>query len=535
MARRLAQFSPSSLTAPNREEIDAVRSRFEHALAEIGSGADPAAQDLAAIDGAGSAATYAAGWLLTHLQEKELLDLLALFERLSPGAFHELIKEAAFSEDFSLDVKAAMVGLLEQWQDPQAYLHDEIERARSWIGRLREQLGIEPFPAAERELLHAAVREFSSFTRRSFLRQVALDLGPQATLALEVLRGADLDLDGNLISVLESLRAPQAAQALAAALRQAASKEERKAIKRALHKLESAGVEIPELEPAAVVLAPARREERRAHSSHIDSLGDRLIWFSRVAPPAGLVVAQALINDRAGLGNFEIFKSSRKGYRQMLTDIKSDKMMTVAELDPDYALLLIDQAAARTRELGKEVSGDYARHRELLGPAAGAAPPQPPVYRRFGATEIESLRHDPARAAAALEIPEISSWMIQLRELEAYYQRIAAAELSPIITSELSKAERIASLHREVTDDFFGNPSGAPYRRRLEEMAELFCAAGRLGDARAALAAALSLEGAPHQSPFAVGLMKRCLDLVSELEKKNQEGSLIVSPYDTKP
>jgi len=529
--KRPAQFSSARLAAPTREELEVVRAQFERALAALQGGNEPATEDLASLDHAGSAATHAAAWLLAHLPETGALNLLELLRRLEPAGLHELIKEAAFSEEFSLAVKAAMVALLEQWQDPQAYLCDEIERARAAIGLLQQHLESSPFPQSERERLHAAVREFSSFTRRSFVRQVALDLGPQAVAAYEVLSEADPEFDRDLVGILESSRAPQAALALAQMLRQATSKEMRKTIKRALHKLESAGVPVPELEQEPVVLAPPPKAERRAHSSHIDSLGDRLIWYARFQPPEGLVVAQALVNDHAGLGNFEIFKSSRKSYRQMLSNMKSDEMMTVAELDPDHALSLIDQAAARTRELGKEVPEEYARHRELLG-AATQLPPQPPAYRRFGVDEIERLRRDRARAAAALEVREISGWMIHLRELESYYERIAAAQKSPIITSEFSKEERLDGLYREITDEFFTSPKGSLYRRRLEEMADLLAALGRQDDARAALAAALSLEGAPHDSPFATGLMQRCLDLIFELQKKNEQGSLIVSPYD---
>jgi len=531
-SKRPAQPQAASLAATSREEIEAVRPRFERALDALEAGREPAAEDLAAIEGTGSSAALAAQGLLAQLPETRLLRLIELFERLGSVAFHELVKEASFSEEFSLDVKAAMVALLERWQDPQAYLHDEIEQARGWIARIEPQLDAGPLPAGEREQLHQAVRGFSSFTRQSFARQIVLDLGARAARAFELLHGADSDLDNQLLAIIESLRAPQAAQLLATWLTQADDKAQRKAIKRALHKLESAGVPLPELDQPRVVLAPAPRDERRAHSSHIDSLGDRLLWYARVHPPEGLVVVQALVNDRAGLGNFEIFKSSRKGYRQMLADMKTDPLMMVIELDPDHALRLIDRAAARSRELGKEVPEDFARHRELLGTGAGE-PESAPIYRRFESEQIEPLRHDRARAAAALELSEIRGWMIHVRDLEPYFDRIMAAQKSPIITSELSKSERLAGLYRDVTDEFFSSESGAPYRGRLEEMAELYAAAGRLDDARAALAAALSLTGAPHDSPFAAGLMSRCLDLVLELQKKNQEGSLIVSPYDS--
>ncbi len=286
-----------------------------------------------------------------------------------------------------------------------------------------------------------------------------------------------------------------------------------KAGKKALYRLRSQGIAVPERTARAAEgtsSAPAANEEP-LHSlvSSITGNGERALIIGRALRNGRVETLQCVIADELGLVHLGVNTVSRGQYRKVLRDARRGQQNASAVEIP-----LADACA-----LLAEATGQNLRTRTPFPEGLEAA------LRHLGITPAEAPRELPppeqadqglaARSGELHSEPELNQWLPGIAALQAFARKVGEIAQSPLYLDEAQKEE---ALRREVEDAagaFFTAPTAQLYGRRLWHMADHFERSDRPEPARIARAEARRLfHGADgRSSPFAVRLFEKILTL----------------------
>ncbi len=291
------------------------------------------------------------------------------------------------------------------------------------------------------------------------------------------------------------------------ALAEEAPREVRGLVRSALHRLRSAGVEVPGARrrsgwrPAAASVPPSVL-------SAPDGVGQALAWLVRPAAGGGLTVAQLLLQAGEGVAGVDIGPMSRKGWRDVQATMEEEAdELVCCELPVDEVAALVAEALT-TDPSRKEVR---ARLSDLLPLLEGAEPPSGPhpVYALVG----EDPDDGPVDGAKeVLDIGPLDRWTPPRVLFQALLLRLAERDHGVLVLTPAQKAEaREASIDRTVDEAFADRAS---WRRRLEDTARVLAVQGRTEDARRLLAAARAMtqDRAPSTIPWCRALVTKWLD-----------------------
>lgn len=378
---------------------------------------------------------------------------------------------------------------------------------------------------------------------------------PDPLPALERLRGRYEALDLAIVEALERRSEPRVGLFLAAwlgDLRPGGAVE--KALRRGLFLLKSRGIAAPEApkpEDEGPRFRPIREEEpEQAWASAIDPAGDRLVWLAGHRR-GHLYLFQAVVNDERGLVRFSVVETSRRGLRQSVAEAEEAKSFPVVSIEPEYALALIEGAAAR--QLAPEAAGvpasglaplpaAYRAARPLLAPgeaaSAGGSPQPAPILARRGLDGGMDAAEQEARLARSAELhrlAEFAGWLLPDETIRPLVEALDDAARSPLIVGEAQRRERFQEIFDSFADRTFDDATRDRYRGRLEAQADYLDRRGREDDAKTALAAARGLSPLgprPSRHPFVIALVQKHLALIAAEARRRaaEEPRLIVPP-----
>jgi hypothetical protein len=295
----------------------------------------------------------------------------------------------------------------------------------------------------------------------------------------------------------------------------AADKEQRRAARRALYRLEQSGLPRAAALSSRPVVTREADLPARAWLSGIDGSGSRAAWILfEGGLGGGLRLCSLILNDEAGIMDAAGGPIARRRLESELRALRESQKLPWVEVDGRRACALVAEALALHERLGTVPPPEFARWRKLFGGSARPAQADPPPPPTQVATDLLP------RSAELLDLSELMGWFIDPAHVQHEALALLQVRESRLVVSDQIKAEREASI---VDGAIESQLAEAPRRRwaaRLREMAEIFRMTGRAEPASLAeqTAAALADPARPATGiPFARALAARGIEMASEV------------------
>jgi hypothetical protein len=312
--------------------------------------------------------------------------------------------------------------------------------------------------------------------------------------------------------VAEWLAEERGQQALLTLREDALSKPGKKALRRWLHRLRSAGAPVPKPAappPAVATLAKVEEEISGAYLSAIDPNGTRIAYFIEPHPNGGARVFEVVLDDARGIGGFRVLQAARGDARRFLKDLARENKGGADELPAESVRAVVARAAERQPH-DRPAPRGFAEWRARVAAApAGTKLPGEIAEAALGA----GVRAEDLSAAVKLvEEGKLGPWPPLREKVLPVLERVRADLASPLVVSGATKAARLDDRIAEALAEIYDAEGSATAAHRCRESAFSFWRAGDESAARACLAAARELGGgAPAESRVARALLERVL------------------------
>jgi hypothetical protein len=368
----------------------------------------------------------------------------------------------------------------------------------------------------------------------------------EAASDLETLRGLittnpqDPLWDGHLLHELTQIRHEAIPPLLAALFGSSPDKERRKALKRALHLLQTRGVPVgADLLPReeAGPLGKSGASACLALVSPIFGTGQRYVILEGPSEILGGNFLVAQLSDQEGIRECHLLSLKRKHRQEFWDQFRQQGLGECAKVPAAYAVNLLEEAweknpqaetgAQRYRALKDKIRQHWGRPEEA--PALAQLLP--------ALTEADrNLYLEQSRELATKEL--FQSWLPGVDEVAPWLNKLQEVQETPLVLSEPQRQMRLEGVMDEAAAAFFPPETRGWWSRRLLEMAYFLDLKGRGEEARAAQAAgedlATGVTGALRgENPFLQGLTRYALRLAWELFQETQkqaQASSLVTP-----
>jgi hypothetical protein len=320
-----------------------------------------------------------------------------------------------------------------------------------------------------------------------------------------------------------------------------------KGIKRTLYLLEQKGVTLPDIQeekkvPKGRGVLKALDEVRvTAYLSEYDPARNRMLAMLIPKAPAGKIFMFALIEPEGHLGSLTALEVSKKGAKEILTDLADQSGHSFLEADPGQVAYLLKEAHDRKSGLSPDDEGIYAAILSYLSGLKTMAPC--PIIRNFFPVVEEGGKvfGDMTRL---LGIPEVHYYQLPEEWIKPYQKAIQDVQGGILILSQSQKREQIWDIIRRARREIFQDPAKSDLLRYLEELSYLYYLRGRMEEAEILFSAARSvMEGKDRDlenNPLLLWLMERALlgelgddsqaDPSDQVEEQS-EGGIIIPPW----
>jgi hypothetical protein len=315
--------------------------------------------------------------------------------------------------------------------------------------------------------------------------------------------------------------------------RESNDREVRKAVKRALYRLEQRGVKVPAapVTPATPVLAATIE----GWMSPVDGRGDQLVWLIKPRTD-GVAHLFAVLNDPEGLREVDLSAVTRKALRQARQQLAEKHDLHLVAADWHYCDFLISRAFQWARARKTPMHGDYpALHAQLTRDPA-PTDMEPLVFTQLDRDAVRADAAALAQSGELLQEKELRTWFLTAEEAQPYLEDVSGAQESVLVLSPLQQEDRVRIVLDRALTDRFGGAHGESYVRRLYDMAYFFAVTHRDKQARQALAVALALASGtrPAEIPFCENMVRSSLamwhQLAAEKQAERSKSSLIMTP-----
>ena len=316
---------------------------------------------------------------------------------------------------------------------------------------------------------------------------------------VEQLEQADVAELESAIAELGHRREPAAAEVLRLIDSTIGDRALRKAARRELHRLESAGIRPPQVQPEPATppadAPPAGRVTlREAWATDIDPPGTRTLWLMGEPRLGGAWLAMLLLHELEGIQQLSLVDTTRKRFQRDLEQARADARTTWVSLPPEYALQLVREAVDLMRSQDQGLPTRYRTFKELFGEAEHA-PERALVYETIGPLEASYTPELLAESTRLFGEREVAGWMLLVdEELRARALEVVRAAGSSLVLPTNPPEQQALRLLQDAARQLLTDARRRALRRRLEETAYIFVTTERLAAARVALAAARALE-----------------------------------------
>ena len=349
--------------------------------------------------------------------------------------------------------------------------------------------------------------------------------------------------DLHLMALLADLGHPAVPPLLAALFGEAADKARRKGLKRALHLLQTRGVQVagellPREEP---VIGKTKPVEARAMVSPILGNGDSVVVLEAPKEILGGNFLVAVINEAAGLRECHLLVLKSRQQTEFWEYYRRQGLADWFPVPGPYAVRLLEEAY-RGREVATEATRRYASVREQIWKNWGRPEEAPDLSQLPLSIEPGERGRLLEQSRQLASSPLFHSWLPGLEEVTPWLDKVREVEQSPLVLSDQQKAVRADALLAEATRALFPPETRPLWGRRLLVMAYYLELGQRPDEARLARVVAVDLlhpepTALGGENPFLLGLVKMTLGLAWQESQKPQEarepGGLLTLPGDS--
>jgi hypothetical protein len=274
------------------------------------------------------------------------------------------------------------------------------------------------------------------------------------------------------------------------------SKEARKALRRAYHRMRSRGESIPERveQPIVATLPKVVDEIEFSLISGLDPRGTRMAYIVETDPSGGARLFAVAIDDDRGVGELEVFSAGRSKIKAFIRGCTRNEEYPAVEAPVDAVRALIERSAA-AQPADRPMPRAFAEWRShIADPPEGASTPGELVRAALAAGDSGEVG-DVGRAVAMLRDQSIGPWPPPNETLSEIAQHLSEVAESVVVVSAAAKREQLDRALDEAVDRVFEPEFADRTANRFEETAYLFWRREALEDARACLAAAKTFRG----------------------------------------
>lgn len=314
------------------------------------------------------------------------------------------------------------------------------------------------------------------------------------------------------------------------------AKPGRKALRRALHRLRSRGLEVKPVQPSTGIVRLPEIDEsiEAAVVSPIDPRGSRMAYLVMSHAAGGVRIYEGLLDDTRGIVEFRVYDTGRSKARKFLRELAGRANAAMVAIEPDAVRALLVRAAQR-QPTDRPEPRAFIEHRAQLQLEAASATPGEQVVDALGSDDTASAeRLD--RLAGRVREGEIGPWPPALDTLRRASEVISEGREGTLIVSGEVQQERRRQLFAGVAADVFDESFARATANRLRETAFVLWRSERDQDARDCLDGAAALEAGPADNPIALAFVdvwfRRLFEESPDQaeEPGDDEASLLVKP-----
>ncbi|HEV7733654.1 MAG TPA: hypothetical protein VGR62_15915 [Candidatus Binatia bacterium] len=304
----------------------------------------------------------------------------------------------------------------------------------------------------------------------------------------------------------------------------------RKALRRALFRLEQRGIPVPERAPAPPPVRPLDLDVE-GFVSAFDGRGDRLIWLTRSQPGGGTLVLDAIVHEPDGLSEVRLVEMSRRDVRRTRERLQEGTGLRLVPADWRALDALVVEAHHRAGAPDRQ--RDYLR----LRPRLTSEPPHAPAELRSSRVTSPDDDEQAALLASGTELlsePELRTWWPSREAADPILDEMRTVRDSPLVLGHAQTEERLRAVLARATATLF---PAATTIRRLEGTAYVLAETGRVPAARRALAAAAALRARPDAAdevPLLAALVQQSIGAFFATEEAHRQDerrdSLVLTP-----
>ncbi|MEW5725387.1 MAG: hypothetical protein AB1896_19905, partial [Thermodesulfobacteriota bacterium] len=258
-----------------------------------------------------------------------------------------------------------------------------------------------------------------------------------------------------------------------------------KAIKKAMYRLEQAGLTVEERyrrKEAPLLKAP----EPKPHKGYLgwfDTSGTRMCIFALPNPLGGYDAAVFLDNLADGLVDFQVYSPSAGELRRLLKSFLEDQEAgPLVEVPPEAARFTLAQAAAKAGRLGWRPPDEYNTFTRQA--SVVPLPEKPFIYNQV--TEEEAAGVDLEKWAGPLLGHDLLDGFLLIPELDPVLAKMGEVDDSVLVLTDLQKAERRVDLVAQAAREIFTPERRRAFKGAFEDSAFLLWVSGEKDLARAA-------------------------------------------------
>ena len=270
----------------------------------------------------------------------------------------------------------------------------------------------------------------------------------------------------------------------------------RKAIRRALHRLRSRGLDVSTLrerEPVVARLPEIEDDLEAGYVSAIDPRGGRVVYLVEANPGGGARLFEVLLDDQRGVIDFEVYSSGRSRIRAFLKQMVARTAFAAVPAPVEALRALVAQIAESHPE-DRVLPSGFLEHRSRVC-EPGRTPGEIVALQLGEADDSDAL----ARAAELVKKGSVGPWGPRAPELA----KLAEGPLERQAEREPG-AEDWSQVGHAI---FAGDRAAAVAARRFRESAYVFWKLELEDDARACLAAASRFDKTPElENPVAAAI-----------------------------
>lgn len=333
-------------------------------------------------------------------------------------------------------------------------------------------------------------------------------------------------LAAKAMDALATLRTQEAADVLATLGADRSDAARAKEARRALHKLNLAGIKA-----AVVVAAPPAPEPDKVYAtmvSPVDGSGTRTVTIVRQNRYDTLSLAVFFLDEKLGIVDAQgAIPCSMSVWKQYLADASAGEMKLIP-VELAFCQQQLETAAARNERSKTPLP---ERYYYLSSLARGAS------EERSRPSELapETIKANPdliAKTGALFDLPECKTWLFTFEEVRPYVLKVIAEARRQQNSNEpkdnlpvldLREVKREGAMVGVAMNALFDGARRSVYQERLEYTADLLWRSDRLEEAQWAMAAALALSPEStlpvDQHPFLREVTLQSLSLGVQVEQ----------------